>query len=113
MLNSDAPVRIPTTFAPVSVRMRKIENGTSGLAERSSIATKAAISAADAASSPIVWPEPQPASGASISAVDEQREAGGDGDRAGDVERARLGLGAALGDQRGRERGRDRGRSAR
>ena len=68
MLNRDAPVRIPTTFAPVRVRLRKIENGISGEAERSSIATNAAISATEAASRPIVWPEPQPASGASISA---------------------------------------------
>ena len=68
MLNRDAPVRIPTTFAPVRVRFRKIEKGISGEAEPSSIATNAAIMAAAAASRPIVWPEPQPASGASISA---------------------------------------------
>ena len=68
MLNSEAPVRIPTTFAPVIVRLLKIENGISGEAERSSIATKAASSATAPASRPIVWPEPQPASGASISA---------------------------------------------
>ena len=40
--NRDAPVSTPTTFAPVSVRRRKIENGTSGAAERRSIATNAA-----------------------------------------------------------------------
>ena len=39
---SEAPTRMPTTLAPVRVRMRKIENGTSGLRERSSITTKAA-----------------------------------------------------------------------
>ena len=66
--NSEAPVSTPTTLAPVSVRMRKIENGTSGAAERRSIATNAASSATAAASRPIVWPEPQPASGASTSA---------------------------------------------
>ena len=66
--NSDAPTSSPTTFAPVSVRRRKIRNGTSGAAERSSITTKAASSAADSASKPIVWVEPQPASVASTSA---------------------------------------------
>ena len=44
----------PTTFAPVSVRMRKILNGTSGAFERSSIATKLRSGAADSASSPTV-----------------------------------------------------------
>ena len=68
MLNSDAPVRTPTTFAPVRVRLRKIENGISGDFERSSTATNAASRPAASASSPIVWPEPQPASGASTSA---------------------------------------------
>ena len=66
--NSDAPVSSPTTFAPVSVRRRKILNGTSGAAERCSITTKAPSRATAAASRPIVWPEPQPASGASTSA---------------------------------------------
>src|SRR5919109_728908 len=65
---SDAPTRRPTTFAPVNVRRRKIRNGMSGAVDRSSIATKAASSAADSASSPIVWVEPQPASVASTSA---------------------------------------------
>ena len=66
--NSEAPIRIPTTLAPVSVRRRKIRNGTSGASERSSIATKAASSATASASSPIVCVEPQPASVASTSA---------------------------------------------
>ena len=68
MLNSDAPVRRPTTLAPVSVLSRKIENGISGERERDSIATKAPSSPAPRASRPIVWAEPQPASGASTSA---------------------------------------------
>ena len=66
--NSEAPISRPTTLAPVSVRSRKIENGTSGAAERRSIATKAPSSATAPASRPIVWVEPQPASGASTSA---------------------------------------------
>jgi hypothetical protein len=66
--NSEAPSSTPTTLAPVRVRSRKIVNGTSGFADRSSIATKAAISAADSASRPIVWVDPQPASLASTSA---------------------------------------------
>src|SRR5436190_6494393 len=65
---SDAPTSNPTTFAPVSVRSRKIPNGTSGSLERSSIATKAAKSTADTASNPIVWVEPQPALVASTNA---------------------------------------------
>ena len=39
--NSEAPVRTAITFAPVSVRSRKIENGTSGFDERRSAKTKA------------------------------------------------------------------------
>ena len=66
--NSEAPTSRPTMFAPVSVRIRKIRNGTSGAAERRSSATKAASSAADRASSEIVWAEPQPAPLASTSA---------------------------------------------
>ena len=66
--NSEAPTRRPTTLAPVRVRMRKIENGTSGLRARSSIATNAASSTSESASRPIVWLEPQPASLASTSA---------------------------------------------
>jgi hypothetical protein len=45
--------------------MRKIEKGISGLAERNSIATKAASSASEAAISPSVWVDPQPALAAS------------------------------------------------
>ena len=44
--NSEAPTRIPTTLAPVIVRMRKIENGTSGARERRSMKTKAISSSA-------------------------------------------------------------------
>ena len=55
-------------FAPVSVRFRKIPNGTSGAAERSSIATNAPIRAAATPIRPSVWNEPQPALDASTSA---------------------------------------------
>jgi hypothetical protein len=47
-------------LAPVSVRSRKIRNGTSGALERSSIATKIAISAAEAASRLTILVDPQP-----------------------------------------------------
>ena len=50
--------------------------------ERSSIATKAASSAADSASRPIVCADPQPGVGRVDERVDEDRQAGGDGDRA-------------------------------
>ena len=62
---SEAPTRIPTTLAPVIVRRRKIEKGTSGARERRSIATKAISRIAAAARTPIVCAEPQPASSAS------------------------------------------------
>ena len=65
---SAAPTSRPTTLAPVSVRIRKMRNGTSGAFERSSIAVKIANRAAETPSSPIVWVEPQPASAASTSA---------------------------------------------
>ena len=68
MENSEAPVRSPTTLAPVRVRRRKIENGTSGDFARLSIATKAPSSATEAASSTIVCVDPHPTSGASTSA---------------------------------------------
>ncbi len=55
-------------MAPVRVRMRKIENGTSGLLARSSIATKAAISSTESTIRPIVWVDPQPTLLASTSA---------------------------------------------
>ena len=66
--NSEAPTRRPTTLAPVRVLIRKIENGTSGFGERSSIATKEASSSSESAIRPIVWNEPQPALLASTSA---------------------------------------------
>ena len=66
--NSDAPSSTPTTLAPVRVLSRKIRNGTSGAFERSSIATNAAISAAEAASRLTILVEPQPALLASTSA---------------------------------------------
>ena len=66
--NSDAPSSSPTTLAPVSVRSLKMRKGTSGAEERSSIATKAASSAAESPIRPSVWKLPQPASVASTSA---------------------------------------------
>jgi hypothetical protein len=52
--NSDPPTMNPTALAPVSVRLRKMPNGTSGAFERSSIAVKVASRTAAAASTPIV-----------------------------------------------------------
>jgi len=66
--NSDMPVRIPTTLAPRRVRMRKIENGTSGLRVRSSITTKATIRARPTPPRTRVSVEVQPAFAASTRA---------------------------------------------
>src|ERR1044072_9330826 len=106
---SAAPTRRPTTLAPVRVRMRKIENGTSGLVARSSIATKAAISANETGIKPSVWVEAPAGLGRGDQGVDEDREGSGDGDRAGDVEGAGLRLGAAFGGQAGGEGEGDQG----
>ena len=84
---------------PVSVRLRKMLNGTSGACERRSITAKAP------SSSDRSGEQPDRLSGAPAGAlgvddrVDEQREAGRDGHRAGDVEGAGRRLGAALRDQ--------------
>ena len=56
------------TFAPVSVRRRKIRNGTSGAIDRRSMTTKTTMSTTDSASRPIVWFDPQPARTVSTSA---------------------------------------------
>jgi len=55
-------------LAPVIVRERKIENGTSGALDLLSIATNAASRSAETASNPIVWVEPHPTRVASTSA---------------------------------------------
>ena len=59
-----APSISPTAFAPVSVRMRKIPNGTSGAVARNSQRTNAARMTREAIRSPIVRPVPHPTSGA-------------------------------------------------
>jgi hypothetical protein len=100
---SEAPTRMPTTLAPVIVRMRKIEKGTSGARERRSIATKAISRIAEAARVPIVCAEPQPALSASSRAKTRAERAEGDRRRAGDVERAHFLLGVGFGDQAGRQ----------
>ena len=101
-------------MAPVRVRDWKTSNGTSGAAARDSITTKATQQDdARARAAPIVCVEPQPGVVGVDERVDQDGEAGGDGDRAGDVEAAALALVAALGDQARREQdGADR-RSAR
>ena len=57
-----------TRLPPTSARERNTRSGASGAAERASIATNSAISAAESASRPSVWPLAQPASGASTTA---------------------------------------------
>ena len=47
-------------FAALTLRLRKNANGTSGASARVSITTNAARSATAAASTPIVWSDPQP-----------------------------------------------------
>ena len=66
--NSDMPISSPTTFAPRSVRSRKIENGISGSRERDSISTNAISRAAAPARRRSVVVEPQPALTASTTA---------------------------------------------
>ena len=56
----------PDTFEPVSVRSRKIRSGSSGAFERSSITTKATMSATEAASSATVSVVPQPCCAACV-----------------------------------------------
>ena len=58
--NTAAPISSPARLEPDSVRERNIRIGSSGACERSSMATKATISAAEAASSAIVSVVPQP-----------------------------------------------------
>ena len=62
------------TFAAGSVRSRKMRAAGAG-GERSSMARKETISAAEAASSPIVAAVPQPSSAARVMGVDEQHQA--------------------------------------
>ena len=103
--NSDMPISSPTMFAPRSVRSRKIENGISGWRERDSITTKAPSSTTAAAMRASVCAEVQPARRGVDQRVDEQREAGGHGERARRGRRSRvLGVVAALREQPRRER---------
>ena len=97
--NSDAPTRSPTMLAPVNVRDRKIRNGINGASDRSSIATNAAISAAESASSSQRLGRAPPCVGRVDERVDEHREAGGHADRARGVEVARRRLRAGLRDR--------------
>ena len=66
--NMAPPSAKPATFEPVTARMRKIENGMIGARERSSMATKIAISSAEPTRRPIVVAEVQPSEEASTSA---------------------------------------------
>ena len=58
------PSSSPATFAPASVRSRKIDSGSTGSFARASITRNAASSAADAASTATVRVAPQPYCGA-------------------------------------------------
>ena len=60
MLNSDMPMSSATMLAPRIVRMRKIENGTSGWRWRRSMTTKAARIKTDSTPRTIVFVDPQP-----------------------------------------------------
>src|SRR5258708_9092039 len=59
-----APSSTPITFAPATVRTRKIEKGITGYFARDSITRKAASNTAETARRESVQPEPQPWSGA-------------------------------------------------
>jgi hypothetical protein len=58
--NISPPSSSPARFAAATVRLRKNDSGTSGAADRASISTNAAISAAEPVSRPIVAAELQP-----------------------------------------------------
>ena len=73
--NSDAPVSSPTTLAPVSVRMRKIENGTSGAAERQLDRDEAPSSATEPRQQPDRLGRAPARVGRLDQRVDEQRQA--------------------------------------
>ena len=100
--NVTAPSRNEQMFAPATVRMRKIENGISGSFARDSMTRNAIRS-----TTPRRARREHPAGAEAVARcvrdrVDEQRDAGGDGDGAGDVRRARP-LVAALADVARRE----------
>jgi hypothetical protein len=65
-----SPARLSTIDASVAARplIRKIDSGSTGLGCRISLMIRAASSTAAAASSPIVWADPHPLSGALTSA---------------------------------------------
>src|SRR5215216_2477174 len=97
--NSAIATSRATTLAPVRVRLAKIAKGTSGARLDRSMTTKAASRTPATASSPSVRAEPLD------HRVDEERQAEGDGHRAGGVEAA-LAEQAALRQQaRGERRG--------
>ena len=82
------PTSSPTTFAPRSVRRRKIENGISGLLRaRLDEDERAPAARSRAAAGVSVWVEPQPACSASTSAYTRIARPGGHRHRAGHVER--------------------------
>ena len=58
--NISPPSSSPARFAAVTVRLRKNDSGSSGAADRASITTNAAISAAAPVSRPAVVADPQP-----------------------------------------------------
>jgi len=60
MPNIAVPMTSPATFAPETVRSRKIPNRISGSAVRSSQPTNAASRATEPAKRPIVASDPQP-----------------------------------------------------
>ena len=97
--NSAAATRSCVAFDAASVRSRKSRIGSSGAFERSSITKNATISAADAASSPIVEPSPQPCLRGAGQRVHEQHQPARDRGRAGDVEMPVVELGPALAQQ--------------
>ena len=88
-----------TRLPPTSARERNTRSGASGAAERASIATNSAISTAESASRPSVWPSAQPGSRGLDDGVDERHQRGRDRDRARDVEPAPVLAVAALAQQ--------------
>jgi hypothetical protein len=93
---SEAPTRMPTTLAPVMVRSRKIEKGTSGAREQQDRRSGEHPDRLRRAPTGVFGVE---------QGEDQGGEAEGDRRRAGDVEGSHLLLGTRFGDQRRGDRG--------
>ena len=100
----------PMTFAPVSVRRRKMPSGRAASGERISMTMNAIERTAQPTRERIVSADVQPTVGARGEAVDKEHQRRRDGDRAGGVEMPLQAVRAALADD---PRDEDQGAAAR